>query len=189
MVKTQRTQRVSEASDAEDERSGFGRGVAKFLLEFAVLFGLGFVMMMFAPQRMKALEASIRAEPGKNGLAGLLGAIGVLALAAMLTVTLVGIPVVILMFPTVLLAVTVGLSAVANTIGAKMPTGKLRKTQALVLAVGLLVLVLSFQVPVLGLMVFFLTAAIAFGAIIRTRFGQNTRGTPMLDPMQTAPMM
>ena len=83
-----------------------------------------------------------------------------------------------------------GLAAVANTLGAQIPTGKLRKTQALVLAVGLLALLLVCQVPVIGWLVLIVATVVSMGAVIRTRFGQNSRSTPMLDPMQhTAPML
>lgn len=183
-------QRVNEAEDAQDSKGGFGRGLAKFLLEFAALFGLGFMMMMFAPQRMKALEATIKAEPAKNGAAGVLGAFALIPLSIMLIVTLVGIPVALVMWAAIPLVATIGLAAVANVVGAKLPTGKLRKTQALVLAVGLFAMLLAMQVPVLGVLVTLAAVAVSFGAIIRTRFGQNTRGTPMLDPMQTtAPIL
>ncbi len=188
VVKTQRSQRASDAQDAdEDSHSGFGRGLAAFLLQFAVFFGLGFVLMMFAPQRMKALEATIRAEPGKNGLAGFLGLLAAIPLTVMLVVTLVGIPVAMMMWVALALFVPVGVAVVANALGARLPTGKLRKTQALVLAVGLLVLLLIGQIPVLGPMVLAVSVFVSLGAIIRTRFGQGTRGTPMLDPMHTAP--
>lgn len=190
VLKGQHSARVNEAQDSEDSKGGFGRGLAWFLLEFAALFGLGFMMMMFAPQRMKALESTIKADPVKNGLAGLLGALAVLPLSAILILTLVGIPVALVMWAALPLVGTIGLAAVANVVGSKLPTGKLRKTQALVLAVGLFAMLLSMQVPVLGVLVFLVAAAISFGAIIRTRFGQSSRGTPMLDPMQTtAPIL
>ena len=190
VVKSQRSARVSDAQDADDSRSGFGRGVAGFLLQFAVFFGLGFVLMMFAPQRMKALEATIQAEPGKNSLAGFLGMLATIPLTLMLVVTLVGIPVAMMMWIVLALFVPVGLAVVANAVGAQLPTGNLRKTQALVLAVGLFALLLVGHVPVLGPLVMVEAVFISMGAIIRTRFGQNSRSTPMLDPMsQAAPTL
>lgn len=184
-------QKVTQSDEAGDSKGGFGRGLAGFLLQFAALFGLGFMMMMFAPQRMKALEATIKAEPVKNGLAGLVGLVTLLPLTAILVFTLVGIPVVLVMLPTlVLFIIPVGLAALANVVGSKLPTGKLRKTQALVLAVGLFAMLLALHIPGLWVLVLLVTAAISFGAIIRTRFGQSSRGTPMLDPMQnTAPIL
>ena len=190
VVKSQRSARVSDAQDADDSRSGFGRGVAGFLLQFAVFFGLGFVLMMFAPQRMKALEATIKAEPGKNGLAGFLGLLATIPLTLMLVVTLVGIPLAMMLWIVLALFVPVGLAVVANAVGARLPTGNLRKTQALVLAIGLFALLLVGHVPVLGPLVMAVAVFISMGAIIRTRFGQNSRSTPMLDPMsQAAPIL
>jgi hypothetical protein len=190
VVKTQRSARVSEAQDADDSRGGFGRGLAVFLLQFSLLFGLGFVAMMFAPQRMKALESTLRAEPLKNGFAGLLAGLALFPLTVMLIVTVVGIPVAMVMWAALPLVLAVGAAAVANMVGAKIPTGKLRKTQALVLAVGLLAMLLVWQVPGMRWVELMLVMALSLGAIIRTRFGQNSRGTPMLDPMhQAAPSL
>lgn len=183
-----KTRRSVDASDAEADAGpgrGFGRGLAAFLLQFAVFFGLGFVLMMFAPQRMKALEATVREEPVKNGVVGLLGLVAAVPLTVLLVVTLVGIPVAVLMWVALALFVPVGLAVVANTVGAKLPTGRLRKTQALVLAVGLLALLLVSRIPGLGQLAVALSVFVSLGAIIRTRFGQPTRGTPMLDPTHT----
>lgn len=190
VVKNQRFKRV-EADDADEHahNNNVGRGLASFLLQFAVFFGLGFVLMMFAPQRMKALEATIAAEPGKNGLAGFLGLLAAIPLTIMLVVTLVGIPVAVMMWIALALFVPVGLAVVANAVGAKLPTGRMRKTQALVLAGGLFALLLVGQIPVIGPMVMAVAVFISLGAIIRTRFGQNSRGTPMLDQMPTAPVL
>jgi hypothetical protein len=191
MVKTQRSQRSEEAEQAGDHvhNDNVGRGLASFLLQFAVFFGLGFVLMMFAPQRMKALEATIAAEPGRNGLAGFLGLLAAIPLTIMLVVTLVGIPVAVMMWIALAMVIPVGLAVVANAVGAKLPTGRMRKTQALVLAAGLFALLLIGQIPVIGPMVMAVAVFISLGAIIRTRFGQNSRGTPMLDQMPTAPVL
>lgn len=184
VVKTKRV--VQE--DADDD-SSFGRGLAGFLVQFAVFFGLGFVVMMFAPQRMKALEGTITSEPGKNALAGFLGLLASIPLTAALAVTIIGIPVAILMWLAAGLAVPVGFAAVANTLGMKLPTGRLRKTQALVLALGLLVLLLVTRIPVLGPILLSGALFVSLGAIIRTRFGQPPRGTPMIDTVQAAPVL
>jgi hypothetical protein len=183
MVKQQEAVRSGE-EEAHEASDSAGRGVAGFLLQFAVFFGLGFVLMLFAPQRMKTLEATIRAEPGKNGLAGFLGAVAAVPLTLMLIVTLVGIPVALLMWIAIALFVPVGLAVIANALGTKVPTGRVRKTQALALALGLLLMLLVGRIPVLGPMVMTAAVFVSMGAIIRTRFGQPTRGTPQFDPMQ-----
>jgi hypothetical protein len=191
LVKSQRATRTEENESATEapSPSGVGRGIASFLLQFAVFFGLGFVLMMFAPQRMKTLEETIANEPGKNGLAGFLALVASLPLTLMLCITLIGIPVAAFMWIGVGLMVPVAVAVLANTLGARLPTGHMRKTQALVLAVGLLALMLIANVPVLGVLLAIAAGCISFGAIIRTRFGQPRRGTPMLDPMQSPAML
>lgn len=190
MVKTQRAQDVTSSSDGAKSSGGSAAGnrVAAFLLQFAVLFGLGFLMTMFAPQRMKAIEANIRAEPVKNGLAGFLGLLAAIPATVLLVLTLVGIPVAIVLWPAIAFFIAVGLVAIANRLGTVLPTGRMRKTQALVLAVGTLALMLVSLIPVLGKMAVGAAAFIGLGAIIRTRFGQQSRGTPIFDGTTTQPM-
>jgi hypothetical protein len=183
-----RTQKTVQADDEAEDHGGrgFGRSVAGFLARFAVFFGLGFLLMMFAPQRMRALETTIRNEPGKNGLAGFLGLIAAVPLTVMLVVTVIGIPVALLMWVGLALAVPLGLAVVANAVGASLPTGRLRKTQAIALGLGLLALMLAAEIPVLGPMLLSLALFVSLGAIIRTRFGQPPRGTPMVDTLHGA---
>lgn len=171
-------EKVEKKAKAHDDE---GTSVAAFFLQFAGLFGLGFVLMLFAPQRMKQLETTIRREPVVNGVVGFLGMLALIPMTIILAVTLVGIPVAALMWLAMFFFVPVGLAATANVLGQAVPTGKLRKTQALVLAVGLLALLLVSKIPVLGAIVLSLVICVAMGAIIRTRFGQPTRGLPMPD--------
>jgi hypothetical protein len=183
VVKSQQAQRSEEPDEDHMGREGFGHDVAGFLLQFAVFFGLGFVLMLFAPQRMKTLEATIRSEPGTNGLAGFLCAVALVPLTLMLIVTLVGIPVALLMWAAIGLLVPVGLAVVANAVGTKLPTGRMRKTQALALAIGLFAMLLVSRIPGIGPVVLTGAVFVSMGAIIRTRFGQQARGTPQMDPM------
>ena len=176
-----KSERAKDRHKDSSDSSSSGKGFAFFLLRFALFFGLGFVLMMFAPQRMKAIEATIRAEPLKNGMAGLLGLFAAIPATLLLVLTLVGIPVAVLLWVAVSLFIPVGLAAVANTVGRVLPTGPLRKTQALVLAVGLLALMLVETIPVLGVLVILAATFVSAGAIIRTRFGQPPRGTPVLE--------
>ncbi len=182
MVRTQRATRP-DADEALSDRGTVGRSVAGFLARFAVFFGLGFVLMMFAPQRMRALEATVRAEPGKNGLAGFFALLASVPLTVMLLVTVIGIPVAVLLWVGLALVVPVGLAVVANTIGGALPTGRVRKTQALALGLGLLALMLAVELPVVGPLLLTLAIFVSLGAVVRTRFGQPRRGLPMVDSL------
>jgi len=173
---------VEAAAEADDhvhhDRDDSMGGFAAFLLQFGLLFGLGFLFMIFAPARMKEIEAEIKREPVKSGLVGLLGLIALGPLSLLLVVTLIGIPVAFALWVVAGLGIAMGFAALANGIGMRLPLLRGRKTQAAVLALGLLPMLLLFQIPVLGAVAFFLVLCIAAGAVIRTRLGQRVRGMP-----------
>jgi hypothetical protein len=153
-------------------------GVPSFLLWFALLFAVGFMLMVFAPGRMHQIESDLKSEPLKCGLAGLVGFIALIPLSIMLAITVVGLLVVPVVLFLACLGVAMGMSAVANEIGMRLPFFRGRKTQALVLAVGTLVLLLVAKVPLIGPLAIAVLMTLAFGAAIRTRFGQAPKGVP-----------
>ncbi|HSP80063.1 MAG TPA: hypothetical protein VLQ93_16150 [Myxococcaceae bacterium] len=170
---------LKETKSARAERrERSGNGFAAFLVWFAVLFGLGFLGQMFFPARMKELSAEIRAQPVKSGLVGLLGALAMIPITVVLTVTLIGIPVVLALWVVAWLTTALGFAALASEIGLRLPVMRGRKTQAMVLALGLLVLLVVGHIPVVGPLALTLATMMAFGAVIRTRFGYRPKGMP-----------
>ena len=169
------------ASAEHPEGTGSRFSLPAFLVNFAFLFAVGFLMLVFAPARMKNIEASIRSQPILNGAIG----VGALTLAIPVTVilciTLIGIPIALIGWLLTALAVPVAIAAVANQLGSAVPTGKLRKTQALVLAVGLIIVLLAQYVPYLGPLVLAAVIFVGLGAILRSRFGRPARGTPIIE--------
>jgi hypothetical protein len=155
-----------------------GGGIVGFIVRFAALFGLGFLGQIFFPARMKELSAEIKSQPVKSALTGLLGFIALIPITAVLAITLIGIPVAVVLWLVVPLAVSLGLAVLASEIGLKVPVLRGRKTQAAVLALGLLILLTVGAIPGIGGVVILLATLVAFGAIIRTRFGQRVRGFP-----------
>lgn len=160
--------------------------VASFLLSFALLFGLGFVLQVVAPSRMKAMEEEIANKPALSGVAGLLSVLALAPLLLLLCITLIGIPVALALVMAFPIAVLVSVTAMANLIGSKVPVPKLRRTQAAVLAVGLAALLLAARVPVLGPITMVVVVCVALGAMVRTRFGNPQQGLPMPDMFRTA---
>ncbi|WP_164013823.1 polymer-forming cytoskeletal protein [Pyxidicoccus trucidator] len=170
-----------ESSDNDED----GEGLAAFILTFAVLFGLGFLGQMFFPARMKQLGDEIRRKPVQSGLTGLLGLLAMVPLSVVLCITIIGIPAAMVLWMAAPLAAALGYAAVASELGTRLPLLRGRKTQAVVLALGLLVLMVVGIIPVLG---FIVTAAIvlmALGAVIRTRFG-NIRPSGMPQPIMSS---
>ncbi len=157
---------------------GWHFGVPGFLLRFAFLFFVGFMLMVFAPARMHQIEADLKNEPIKCGLVGLVGFVALIPLLIMLAITVVGLLVVPVVLFLACLGVAMGMSALANEIGMRLPIFRGRKTQALILAVGTFVLLVVGKVPYLGPLAIAVLMTIAFGAAIRTRFGQAPKGVP-----------
>lgn len=158
-----------------------------FLLRFALLFGLGFLFSMFVPSRMRQLEREVKQAAVRCGLTGLVGGFLLLPLTVLLVVTIIGIPFALALWVFTGLGIAMGVAAVASEVGLRVPVLRARKTQAAVLALGLLVLLGVAQIPVLGPIVMTTVTAIALGAIIRTRFGQRNRGIPEPDPFPSEP--
>lgn len=152
-----------------------------FFLRFALLFGLGFLFLMFMPARMKEIEGELRRDPIKCGVTGFFGSLLLVVLTVLLAVTIVGIPFAIVLWLLVGLGIAMGFSVIASEIGLKLPVFRKSKTQALVLALGLLVLLGAAEIPVLGPISMTLLGLAALGAIIRTRFGQTPKGIPRPD--------
>jgi hypothetical protein len=176
--------RATKHEEAAREDDGFS--LPTFLVQFATLFGLGFMLLVLAPGRMKAMESSINAEFTKNSVVGVLGVIALVPLTLLLCVTIIGIPVAMLMWMLLALAVPAGVALVANVLGTRLPTGRIRKTQAIALALGVLVLLVAFHIPVMGVLALLAVVSVGLGAMIRTRFGQAPRGLPMVDNITTA---
>jgi hypothetical protein len=168
---------ADEAEAREDDDDGMG--LAGFILTFALMFGLGFLGQMFFPARMKQLGEEIRRKPVQTGVTGFLGVFALAILSLVLTITIIGIPAVLVLWMAAPLAVALGYAAVASEVGSRLPVLRGRKTQAVVLALGLLVMMVIGAIPVLGALFTVVVCLMALGAVIRTRFGNlRPRGIP-----------
>jgi cytoskeletal protein CcmA (bactofilin family) len=183
-LKKAKHKHVDHNEDEDEERDG-GNGFATFLIQFAVMFGLGFLGQMLFPARMKALSADIQTKPLADGAVGLVGALALIpalipliVVTIVLAVTIIGIPVAAALWLLPPLAAALGFTAVASTIGMRLPVLRGRKTQAMVMALGLLLLLVLGRIPVLGPLVLVAATLVGFGAVIRTQFGRRPRGMP-----------
>ncbi|WP_426752360.1 hypothetical protein [Myxococcus sp. Y35] len=181
MVASEIKKGVKEAKDPSERRRDHdddGAGLAGFILTFAVLFGLGFLGQMFFPARMKQLGEEVRRKPMQTGLTGFLGLLAMIPLTVVLCITIIGIPVALVLWMAAPVAAALGYAAVASELGTRLPVLRGRKTQAVVLALGLLVLMVVGALPIVGTLVTILVVLMALGAVIRTRFGQRPQGMP-----------
>lgn len=156
-----------------------GSSIFWLLIQFAVYFALGFVFIMFAPKPMKQLESEIRREPLRCGLTGLLGALALGGLTILLVLSVIGIPFALVVLVLTPVGIAMGFSALASEVGTRLPVLRAnRKTQAAVLALGILVLLVLQLIPVVGKLVLTAATFVALGATIRTRFGTRPREFP-----------
>ncbi len=156
-----------------------GSSIFWLLVQFAVYFALGFVFIMFAPRPMKQLESEIRRDPLRCALTGLLGSLAIAGLAMLLTIIVIGIPFTLVLLIVTAVGIAMGFSALASELGTRLPVLRAsRKTQAAVLALGIVVLLILQLIPVLGPLVLTAASFVALGATIRTRFGTRPREFP-----------
>lgn len=165
-------------SGEEHEESHRGASLPWFIIKFAALFGLGFLGQLFFPNRMKELSAEIKSQPIKSGLVGFLGALALIPISLVLTITIIGAPVAAALWLVAMLVTVLGFTAVASEIGLRLPILRGRKTQAVVLALGLLILLILTSLPVVGWLVLLGACFMGFGAALLTRFGHRLRGIP-----------
>jgi hypothetical protein len=173
-----RKKEVAADDDDDANEDDRGQGLPGFFIKFAALFGLGFLGQLFLPARMKELSATVHAQPIRSGFVGFLGALALIPITLVLSITILGIPVAAALLLLAALAAVLGFTAVASEIGMRVPIMRGRKTQAVVLALGLLILLTLTSLPVLGWLVLIPTALMGFGAAILTRFGHRLRGIP-----------
>ncbi len=174
---------VAEAVKRHDRHTP---GMVAALIWFMSLFGIGFLTKLLMPERMKRIEQEIRVNPLKSGLTGFLTSLALFPLTVLLVVTVIGIPVALALWIVAPLAAVVGYAAVATELGTRLPLFRSRKTQAVVLALGIGLLVLVGFVPVLGPLALIFLGFMGFGAIVRTRFGARGRsGSSHLDDLPT----
>lgn len=166
---------------------------AGLLVRYALYFGLGILLVLIFPRRVDVIAASVVSNPVKALLAGLLGLMAQPFLAILLVVTLIGIPLVLVQVLGMILAGVFGFTAVALYLGRALPLPLDRRTPILQLAVGMALLVVATHLPFLGWVVWIVLVMLTFGAVLRTRFGQEpvlataTIGPPPPPPPAAGP--
>lgn len=148
------------------------------MVRFAVLFVLGLLVLAVAPRRMEAVSSAMVSGPWRSLAAGLLGSVGMVVLAILLAVTVVGLLLVPVQVLAVLAGGVLGITALTYYLGRLLPLPSSRRTMVLELAVGTLIFSIAAEIPVLGAMVWVATWFLAFGAVLRTRFGQPPAALP-----------
>jgi len=167
------TSLLGSLSDRMSERQSTAWSVAGVLVRYAAYFALGILLVLLFPRRVDAVAASMVANPVKSLLAGLLGLMAQPFLTILLVVTVIGIPLVLVQVLGLVVGGGLGFTALALHLGRALPLPEARRTTMLQLAIGMALLVVATQLPVLGWIVWVVLLMVTFGAVLRTRFGQE----------------
>jgi hypothetical protein len=146
--------------------------VGRVLAKLAVFFLLGLLVLVVIPVRLDRITASLGVKPLKVLVTGLLGSLAMPVLTVLLVVTIVGIPLVAVQVIAILVAAVVGYTALALLVGRAIPWQPARTTAIAQLAIGVVLVVALSEIPVVGPLAMITGWLFAFGAVLRTRFGQ-----------------
>lgn len=160
-------------------------GVWWYLGSFVSLLILAAMALFAAPRRVNVVAQVISGGWGQRALAltiGILAYLGLVLLALLLFVNIVGWPILMVIGLGAYLATAIGLVAVALALGSGVSRGAgLQQAGPLFrLLVGALLLFLGSSIPYVGWLVVGFAAALGFGAVAWTRFG-DTRGWTLDD--------
>ena len=147
----------------------------------SILFFVGFLILALLivtliPKPVALIADAIQGHLIQVGLWGILVLILIVPLAALLTISVVGIVLVPLEITLVACSALLGLVAVARLIGMKLPAFKNNNRSRGALWEtfwGLLVLWIAGWIPVLGWMIKILALVIGIGGVFATRFGTH----------------
>lgn len=133
------------------------------------------VVVALFPDRMEMMAAVILEHPGQSFGAALAGGLAILLISGALTITLIGIPLVLvvgLFTAGILLA---GNVAVRLAVGVKLveAAGQPAKPMIVCAVIGSVVLALLKLVPYAGMLVLVMLSLLGFGAVVATGFGKR----------------
>jgi hypothetical protein len=155
------------------------------VVEFAIYFALGLIVMSLWPRRLERVAQAVRLTPARSTAIGLLGMIAIPLLAVLLAITIIGLVLWPVEFMAVAVGSVIGYAALAVLVGRRMPP-KWKLTPVGQLAVGAALITLLTHIPVLGALASFAGWVVAFGAVLSTRFGQNDPGEAPTFPIEEA---
>jgi hypothetical protein len=162
--------------------------VGVVLAKFILYFALALLALVLFPRRVEAVAASFAGHPWKAILAGLLGVFAVPVVAVLLIATIVGIPLIAVLAVLVVAAGALGFAAIAWHLGRALPLPAARRTNVLQIAAGTAIVVLVTAIPFLGAMAWVAAALLGFGAVLRSRFGNDgTAPLPTVFPPAAPP--
>jgi hypothetical protein len=177
---------LSSMRDHHISGGGYLFDVFAKLLRAAILFVMALLFISFMPERHNRVRDYMIERPGKSVLAGVIMLIAIVPVCVLFAITVIGIPLIPVLFLFLLALIVVGLAAFLTWIGDRIPVFADRKTPVVALAIGLVLFFIVSIVPVAGAII---VAAVSFfgaGAALLSRFGSEPKVKPAPDPEPAA---
>ena len=162
-------------------------GLFRWALWSVLVFLLGLVMMGTAPRRIAMVRAELHSRPLRSMFGGMFGALGAVVLAAVLAVTILGIPGAIVISVLLFCGVWFGWTSAAWWLGSVLPIKRLQDRPVLQLVTGVGVLFVIGLLPKIGFLLVLVAIFAGLGAVIATKFGKTPVNAPKPEPVQVGP--
>jgi hypothetical protein len=170
--------------DFQREAPSFGAGSAMRLAQVFSLFVVGLILVLLAPRHVQGVRQTLMQQSGVAVLVGTLVMIGLVPLCVLLAVSLVGIPLIPVAIIAVVAACTLGLVALAATLGYWTRFIKDPDNLLGAMSIGLTIIAFAVALPFLGAVVMFFASAWGAGAALLSRFGARPPA-PRTPPAQS----
>lgn len=174
-------QRTGSVSDFdEDSLVGAFSGTIGWAVMTLGLVAAAVLLAVATPRPLRASARSLEAGPGRSMVVGLISVPVVFILAVLLFVTIVGIPLLLLLWPAYLALVLFGALVAAYFLGRKvlLATGRYRAGDALAAAVGAFLVSAAYAIPVFGGLVFAIFALLGTGAAVSALLAYRSSRVP-----------
>lgn len=154
---------------------GFNLSVWRLL---SLLF-LGLVVFWLLPQHVQRSNAALELNPLRSVIFGLLGYLALVPMTILLLITVLGIPLIPLLWLMVIAGRLLGQVSLGLLAGRWLaPKLNLQVTEVYQILLGLLVLGLITAIPVVGGLASLFYGLVGFGAVLWTRFGTRAASLP-----------
>ncbi|MDQ4042824.1 MAG: polymer-forming cytoskeletal protein, partial [Actinomycetota bacterium] len=144
----------------------------------SLLVGASVLLTILVPRPLRASARNLEALPGRSLVLGFGLALVVFVFSFLLFVTVVGIPLLLLLWPAYLLLLLFGVIVTAYFLGRKvvLATGRYRAGDGLAAAIGTVLVAVAYLIPFLGGLVFFALALLGTGAAVLALLARRPRG-------------
>jgi hypothetical protein len=157
------------------------------LLRASILFVLALLFLSFMPARNARVREYMLRRPGYSVLAGAIMALAIAPACVLFAVTVIGIPLIPVMFLFLMALMVVGLSAFLTWLGERIPLFKDRKGPVGALAIGVVLFFLVSLIPVAGTIIVGAVAFFSAGAALLSRFGSEPKPKATATPAPATP--